>query len=94
MGMFKKQGAKLEEPAKPKEADTKEAKETKVPPTSSSSSGEATAPPSSNSSSKGVVFLAWGLPAAKTLAEAGITEVSNSLIRYEAGDPLILSISG
>lgn len=24
---------------------------------------------------KGVVFLAWGLPAAKTLAEAGITEV-------------------
>ena len=26
---------------------------------------------------KGVVFLAWGLPAAKTLAEAGITEVCN-----------------
>lgn len=25
--------------------------------------------------SKGVVFLAWGLPAAKTLAEAGVTEV-------------------
>jgi hypothetical protein len=24
---------------------------------------------------KGVVFLAWGLPAAKMLAEAGITEV-------------------
>lgn len=24
---------------------------------------------------KGVVFLAWGLPAAKTLAEAGITDV-------------------
>ena len=31
---------------------------------------------SSQSSSKDVVFLAWGLPAAKTLAEAGITEVS------------------
>jgi hypothetical protein len=33
-------------------------------------------PSSSSSSSKGVVFLAWGLPAAKSLAEAGITEVS------------------
>ena len=30
--------------------------------------------------SKGVVFLAWGLPAAKTLAEAGITEVSVSSV--------------
>ncbi|WFD33986.1 uracil-DNA glycosylase [Malassezia cuniculi] len=28
-----------------------------------------------NGPRKGVVFLAWGLPAAKTLAEAGITEV-------------------
>lgn len=31
------------------------------------------------SPSKGVVFLAWGLPAAKTLAEAGITEVRSFL---------------
>lgn len=28
---------------------------------------------------KGVVFLAWGLPAAKTLADAGITEVGRTL---------------
>jgi uracil DNA glycosylase len=29
-----------------------------------------------SSSSKGVVFLAWGLPASKSLKEAGITHVS------------------
>lgn len=43
---------------------------------SSSNTGKSASEESSQSSSKGVVFLAWGLPAAKTLAEAGITEVS------------------
>jgi len=31
------------------------------------------------SSSKGVVFLVWGLPASKSLAEAGITDVSGTV---------------
>lgn len=50
------------------------------PATVTSTSSKPPSDESSQSSSKGVVFLAWGLPAAKTLAEAGITEVSVSSV--------------
>lgn len=58
-----------------KAAEKQGVKPATVTPTSSNTEKHSS-DDTSQSSSKGVVFLAWGLPAAKTLAEAGITEVS------------------
>ncbi|WFD21836.1 uracil-DNA glycosylase [Malassezia equina] len=41
--------------------------------------------------SKGVVFLAWGLPAAKTLAEAGVTEKTPNVLLLRSPHPSPLS---
>jgi uracil-DNA glycosylase len=54
------------DPAAAKKNEVKEDKQE-----SKAANSEAT-----KSNSKGVVFLVWGLPAAKSLAEAGISEVS------------------
>jgi uracil-DNA glycosylase len=43
------------------------------------------------SKSKGVVFLAWGLPAAKTLSAAGITEKSPNVLLLKSAHPSPLS---
>ncbi|UZJ52635.1 hypothetical protein CBS101457_001955 [Exobasidium rhododendri] len=45
------------------------------------------------SSSKGVVFLVWGLPAAKSLAEAGITEKTPNVLILKSAHPSPLSAS-
>lgn len=47
----------------------------------------------SSSSSKGVVFLVWGLPAAKSLAEAGITEKTTNVLILKSAHPSPLSAS-
>lgn len=44
-----------------------------------------------SSKSKGVVFLAWGLPAAKTLAAAGITEKTPNVLLLKSAHPSPLS---
>ncbi|PWN38012.1 uracil-DNA glycosylase [Meira miltonrushii] len=62
-----------------------------VTPSSSNTAKSSSDDSSQSSSSKGVVFLAWGLPAAKTLAEAGITEKSSNILLLKSPHPSPLS---
>lgn len=71
MSAFKKasKGKEGSEVTKPKEEDAKA-------PSSQAKTEVQAAAAAESRGCRGVVFLAWGQPAAKTLAEAGITEVS------------------
>lgn len=86
MGMFKKVeeknkaeaggGAGQQNGSTADQKQTQPSEKKEEPTASSSSTSKEEEKPGVNGGSKGVVFLAWGLPAAKTLADAGITEVS------------------